>query len=223
MTKGLQRETAGRGSLALYTSVCPREFSFSRRTTVPIVLFIIGCLRHYARVHHLPYHATCTLYGWNSYHHELGDLYNCTTNSSSALGGAYSNTVDKEKSCNQARHRTHSLTALCTFSITEWKGLDIVTVMNDICALQYVICISALRAAKTATRDLPSARHRTGKPSSPVILSLPLRSRWRLVEICAAARECDMLKNTNSKPHGVQLVGVAASLGPRITRVAGQV
>jgi hypothetical protein len=39
LTEGLQREGIGRGTLALYTSVCPRKLFFPKRTNIPIVSF----------------------------------------------------------------------------------------------------------------------------------------------------------------------------------------
>src|SRR6266702_4293146 len=137
LTKGLQREAAGRGTLALYTSVCPRTFSFPKRRSVLIVPFIIGCLRHYARVHHLPYHASCTLDRWNNHHHELGDLYHCTTHSSSALTRAHSNVVDKEKGCYQTCPGTGSLTAYAIMDLSISDSIvDVGTVCGVVLATQ---------------------------------------------------------------------------------------
>ena len=97
LTKGLQLEAGGRGTLAIYTSVCPRKVAFPKRTSTLIVLFIIGCLRRYVRVYHFPYHASCALNRWNGHHHELSDLYHCTTHTSSAFACAHSYVVDKEE------------------------------------------------------------------------------------------------------------------------------
>lgn len=110
LTKGLQLEAGGRGTLAIYTSVCPRKFAFPKRTSTLIALFLIGCLRCYVRVYHLPYHASCPLDRWNCHHHELRDLYHCTAHTSSALARAHSYVVDKKEGCYRAGHRTHSLT-----------------------------------------------------------------------------------------------------------------
>ena len=69
---GLQRETAGRGTLAIYSSVC-----FCPYIGVPVsfVTFATDCLRCYVRIPLLSYHAFSSLDRWDTDHRDLGNLY----------------------------------------------------------------------------------------------------------------------------------------------------
>jgi hypothetical protein len=70
---GFQRETASRGSLAMYTSVCLLVTVFSReRCLIPTVS---GRLCRRARVHCFPYDAYRALDRRGDYYYEFGDLY----------------------------------------------------------------------------------------------------------------------------------------------------
>ena len=72
LTMGLQRETAGRGTLAIYSSVC-----FSAHTIVRVlaVNFATDYLRRYVRLHLLSHHAFGSLDHRDVDHRELGYLY----------------------------------------------------------------------------------------------------------------------------------------------------
>lgn len=70
---GFQRETASRGSLAMYTSVCLLVTVFSRERC--LIQTVSGRFCRRARVHCFPYDAYRALDRRGDYYYEFGDLY----------------------------------------------------------------------------------------------------------------------------------------------------
>lgn len=68
---GLQRETAGRGTLAIYSSVCFLSSHYRKG----FVTFTTDSLRRCFRIYRFSYHAFSTLDHWDVDHRELGYLY----------------------------------------------------------------------------------------------------------------------------------------------------
>jgi len=99
LTMGLQHETAGRSTLAIYSSVC---FCAHIIVTVSAVNFATDCLRHYVRVHLLSYHAFSSLDHWDVDHRELGYVYYSNIASFSSPSCAHILVADKEEDCHQA-------------------------------------------------------------------------------------------------------------------------
>ena len=78
LTIGLQYETAGRGSLALYTSVCLVRSTFLCCLSSDLAT---DYFRHCVRVYHVSYHAFASFDHWNCDDLELGHLYYCNISS----------------------------------------------------------------------------------------------------------------------------------------------
>ena len=74
---GLQRETAGRGTLAIYSSVCFLSSHYHER----FVTFTTDSLRRCVRIYRVSYHAFSSLDRWDVDHRELGHLYHCNLSS----------------------------------------------------------------------------------------------------------------------------------------------
>jgi hypothetical protein len=74
---GLQRETAGRGTLAIYSSVGFLS-SYYRKC---FVTFTTDSLRRCFRIYRFPYHAFSSLDHWNDDHRELSYIYHRNLNS----------------------------------------------------------------------------------------------------------------------------------------------
>ena len=71
---GLQLETAGRGTLAVYTSVFPPCSHHLNHRCLDCD-FSTGYLRRFVRACHLPYDAFSSLHHWGIDHHELVYIY----------------------------------------------------------------------------------------------------------------------------------------------------
>jgi hypothetical protein len=71
LTMGLQRETAGRGALAIYTSVCPSCHDYRNAK----VTFTTDCFCGYIRICRLSYHPFNTLDHRGVDNRGLGHLY----------------------------------------------------------------------------------------------------------------------------------------------------
>src|SRR6266571_3548585 len=81
LTMRLQRETAGRGAFAVYTSVHPLRSPFLRCFSCDLCdrLFRSG-----VQVYHFSYHTFSSLDHWNFDDRQLGHLYHCNLSSISA-------------------------------------------------------------------------------------------------------------------------------------------
>ena len=72
LTMGFQRETAARGSLAMFTAVrLPRFVLFRCTSDSPVIGCVCGC----ARVHRFSHNADSTLYRRGDHNHKHGHLY----------------------------------------------------------------------------------------------------------------------------------------------------
>ena len=74
---GLQRETAGRGTLAIYSSVC----FLSSHYRECFVTFTTDSICRCVRIYRFSYHAFSSLDRWDVDHRELGHLYYRNLNS----------------------------------------------------------------------------------------------------------------------------------------------
>jgi hypothetical protein len=73
LAMGFQRETASRGTLAMYTSVRPACHFHVRNVTIAVLF--LGCLCRRARVHRFSYDAYPALDRRVDHYHELGYLH----------------------------------------------------------------------------------------------------------------------------------------------------
>ena len=72
LAMGFQRETASRGTLAIYTSVCLLRFGLFSRESLTTVSGRLCC---YTRVHRFPYDAHPAIDRRGDHYHKLGYLY----------------------------------------------------------------------------------------------------------------------------------------------------
>jgi hypothetical protein len=96
---GLQLETAGRGTLAVYTSVCPLCSHYLNDCIgVLTVILHTDYLRRYLRVRRLPYFAASSLDYWDIDNHEFVHIhYRNLTSIPFCLSSAHIPVADKEE------------------------------------------------------------------------------------------------------------------------------
>jgi hypothetical protein len=102
LVMGFQRETASRGALAIYTSVCLLHHNSFNASQL-----FLDCLCCCVGVYRISYNAFCTVNCWSSHNHQLSHLYICIILSYLSSCRTFANMPSADKTDRrQINHRT---------------------------------------------------------------------------------------------------------------------